>query len=138
MSGDLGRSGLQAFQLGRQRSAFQSEHTRGGGLVASGFVQSLHQNFPLNSTYRLFEIKSCIRKGNRLAGRLFNALHQVMLDIMVVTSQMSDPNHTLQYHRPIFKAIRQHKPSDASRLMTEHLQDARKLLQVATRDSAQS
>jgi GntR family transcriptional repressor for pyruvate dehydrogenase complex len=76
--------------------------------------------------------------GNRLAGRLFNALHQVMLDIMVVTSQMSDPNHTLQYHRPIFKAIRQHKPSDASRLMTEHLQDARKLLQVATRDSAQS
>jgi GntR family transcriptional repressor for pyruvate dehydrogenase complex len=74
--------------------------------------------------------------GNRLAGRLFNALHQVMLDIMVVTSQMSDPSHTLQYHRPIFNAIRHRKPEDASRLMTEHLQDARKLLQIARRDTA--
>jgi GntR family transcriptional regulator, transcriptional repressor for pyruvate dehydrogenase complex len=73
--------------------------------------------------------------GNRLAGRLFNALHQIMLDIMVVTSQMSDPTHTLQYHRPIFKAIRHRKADDAARLMTEHLQDARKLLQSATRDN---
>src|SRR5580698_9261098 len=72
--------------------------------------------------------------GNRLAGRLFNSLHQIMLDIMVVTSQMSDPDHTLQYHRPIFKAIRYRNSNDAARLMTEHLNDARKLLQIARRD----
>jgi len=71
--------------------------------------------------------------GNKLAGRLFNALHQVMLDVMIVTSQMSDPDHTLQYHRPIFRAIRDHKPEDAARLMTEHLHDARKLLQLVSR-----
>jgi GntR family transcriptional regulator, transcriptional repressor for pyruvate dehydrogenase complex len=76
--------------------------------------------------------------GNRLAGRLFNSLHQIMLDIMVVTSQMSDPTHTLQFHRPIFKAIRYRKADDAARLMTVHLQDARKLLQFATRDNARS
>jgi len=51
---------------------------------------------------------------------------------------MSDPNHTLQYHRPIFKAIRYSKPDDAARLMTEHLQDARKRLQFATRDNGRS
>jgi GntR family transcriptional repressor for pyruvate dehydrogenase complex len=61
-----------------------------------------------------------------------------MLDIMVVTSQMSDPTHTLQYHRPIFKAIRHRKADDAARLMTEHLQDARKLLQSVTRDNGRS
>jgi GntR family transcriptional repressor for pyruvate dehydrogenase complex len=66
--------------------------------------------------------------GNRLAGRLFHTIHRAMLNMMMVTSQLVDLEHTLQFHQPILVAIEQRDPVLASRLMTDHLTDARDLL----------
>ena len=48
--------------------------------------------------------------------------------MMMVTSQLVDLEHTLQFHQPILVAIEQRNPELASRLMTDHLTDARDLL----------
>ena len=69
--------------------------------------------------------------GNRLAGRLFQTIHRAMLNMMMVTSQLVDLEHTLQFHQPILAAIEQRNPDLASRLMTDHLNDARDLLLFA-------
>ncbi len=66
--------------------------------------------------------------GNRLTERLFHVVHKAMLNMMMVTSQMVDLEHTLQFHLPILKAIEQRNPTLASSLMSEHLCDARNLL----------
>jgi GntR family transcriptional repressor for pyruvate dehydrogenase complex len=66
--------------------------------------------------------------GNRLAGRLFQTIHRAMLNMMMVTSQLVDLEHTLQFHQPILVAIEQRNPSLAASLMTDHLTDARDLL----------
>jgi len=66
--------------------------------------------------------------GNRLAGRLFHTIHRAMLNMMIVTSQLVDLEHTLQFHRPILVAIEQRNSDLASRLMLDHLTDARDLL----------
>jgi GntR family transcriptional repressor for pyruvate dehydrogenase complex len=65
---------------------------------------------------------------NRLAGRLFHSIHRAMLNMIMVTSQLVDLEHTLQFHRPIMVAIEQRDPELAARLMTNHLTDARDLL----------
>jgi GntR family transcriptional repressor for pyruvate dehydrogenase complex len=65
---------------------------------------------------------------NRLAGRLFHTIHRAMLNMIMVTSQLVDLEHTLQFHRPIMVAIEKRDPELASRLMTDHLIDARDLL----------
>jgi GntR family transcriptional repressor for pyruvate dehydrogenase complex len=51
-----------------------------------------------------------------------------MLNMMMVTSQLVELEHTLQFHQPILAAIEQRDPALASRLMTDHLTDARDLL----------
>ena len=66
--------------------------------------------------------------GNRLTERLFHIVHKAMLNMMMVTSQMVDLEHTLQFHLPILKAIEQRDPTLASKLMSDHLCDARDLL----------
>ncbi len=66
--------------------------------------------------------------GNRLAGRLFQTIHRAMLNMIMVTSQLVDLEHTLQFHQPILHAIEQRNPELASSLMTDHLTDARDLL----------
>jgi GntR family transcriptional repressor for pyruvate dehydrogenase complex len=66
--------------------------------------------------------------GNRLAGRLFQTIHRAMLNMMMVTSQLVDLEHTLQFHQPILVAIEQRDSVLASRLMTDHLTDAQDLL----------
>jgi GntR family transcriptional repressor for pyruvate dehydrogenase complex len=66
--------------------------------------------------------------GNRLAGRFFQTIHRAMLNMMMVTSQLVDLEHTLQFHQPILEAIETRNPELASRLMTDHLSDARDLL----------
>src|SRR6202046_4223015 len=66
--------------------------------------------------------------GNRLAERLFQTIHRAMVNMMMVTSQLVDLEHTLQFHQPILVAIEQRDPVLASRLMTDHLTDARDLL----------
>jgi GntR family transcriptional regulator, transcriptional repressor for pyruvate dehydrogenase complex len=66
--------------------------------------------------------------GNRLAGRLFQTIHRAMLNMIMVTSQLVDLEHTLQFHQPILQAIEQRNPELAASLMTDHLTDARDLL----------
>jgi GntR family transcriptional regulator, transcriptional repressor for pyruvate dehydrogenase complex len=65
---------------------------------------------------------------NRLAGRLFHTIHRAMLNMIMVTSQMVDLEHTLQFHRPIMLAIEQRDSELAASLMKDHLIDARDLL----------
>jgi GntR family transcriptional repressor for pyruvate dehydrogenase complex len=65
---------------------------------------------------------------NRLASRLFHTIHRAMLNMIMVTSQLVDLEHTLQFHRPIMVAIEKRDPELAARLMTDHLNDARDLL----------
>jgi GntR family transcriptional repressor for pyruvate dehydrogenase complex len=74
---------------------------------------------------------------NRLAGRLFHTIHRAMLNMITVTSQLVDLEHTLQFHRPIMVAIEKRDPELASRLMTDHLTDARELL-LHSRQEARS
>ncbi len=66
--------------------------------------------------------------GNRLTGRLFHTIHRAMLNMMIVTSQMVDLEHTLAFHKPILASIEDRNPELASRLMTAHLKDATNLL----------
>jgi GntR family transcriptional repressor for pyruvate dehydrogenase complex len=66
--------------------------------------------------------------GNRLTGRLFHTIHRAMLNMMMVTSQLVELEHTLAFHKPIFAAIEQRDAALAFRLMTAHLTDANDLL----------
>lgn len=65
---------------------------------------------------------------NRLAGRFFSTIHRAMLNMMIVTSQLVEMEHTLEFHRPVMLAIEQRNPELASSLMKDHLTDARDLL----------
>jgi GntR family transcriptional repressor for pyruvate dehydrogenase complex len=66
--------------------------------------------------------------GNRLTGRLFHTIHRAMLNMMIVTSQMVDLEHTLAFHKPILASIEDRNPELAATLMTAHLKDASDLL----------
>jgi GntR family transcriptional regulator, transcriptional repressor for pyruvate dehydrogenase complex len=66
--------------------------------------------------------------GNRLTGRLFHTIHRAMLNMMMVTSQLVELEHTLAFHKPICDAIEQGDAALASRLMKAHLADATRLL----------
>lgn len=66
--------------------------------------------------------------GNRLTGRLFHTIHRAMLNMMMVTSQLVDLEHTVAFHKPILAAIEQRNAALASKLMTAHLTDAANLL----------
>jgi GntR family transcriptional regulator, transcriptional repressor for pyruvate dehydrogenase complex len=65
--------------------------------------------------------------GNRLTGRLFHTIHRAMLDMITVTSQLVDLAHTVEFHKPILKAIERRNPELAARLMRAHIEDATKL-----------
>jgi GntR family transcriptional repressor for pyruvate dehydrogenase complex len=66
--------------------------------------------------------------GNRLTSRLFHTIHRAMLNMIMVTSQMVDLEHTVAFHKPILAAIEQRNPKLAFDLMTAHLTDANQLL----------
>lgn len=66
--------------------------------------------------------------GNRLTGRLFHTIHRAMLNMMMVTSQLVELEHTVAFHKPILAAIEQRNAALASKLMTAHLTDAADLL----------
>jgi GntR family transcriptional regulator, transcriptional repressor for pyruvate dehydrogenase complex len=66
--------------------------------------------------------------GNRLSGRLFHIIHRAMLNMIKVTSQLVELEHTLQFHQAVLEAIEQHDARRASSLMTDHLIDARDLV----------
>jgi GntR family transcriptional repressor for pyruvate dehydrogenase complex len=73
--------------------------------------------------------------GNRLSSRLFHMIHRAMLNMMMVTSQMVDLKHTLEFHRPILEAIEKRDSQRASSLMTDHLIDAQNLALHAREDA---
>ena len=66
--------------------------------------------------------------GNRLTGRLFHTIHRGMLNMIMLTSQLVELEHTLAFHKPILAAIEARNPALASKLMTDHLRDAAELL----------
>ncbi len=76
--------------------------------------------------------------GNRVCTLMFTVVHQSLERLIHLTSQLVEPEHTLQLHRRIFAAIRRQDADDARRRMTEHLEDARELFKRATALQAQS
>ncbi|HUZ95419.1 MAG TPA: FCD domain-containing protein [Edaphobacter sp.] len=89
---------------------------------------SKHDRVRLVASDILFHRAIFQASGNRLAGRLFHTIHRAMLNMIMVTSQLVDLEHTLHFHQPILEAIEQRNSELAARLMTDHLNDARDLL----------
>ncbi|MEO8734970.1 MAG: FCD domain-containing protein, partial [Edaphobacter sp.] len=90
--------------------------------------QSKHDRVKLVASDLLFHRAIFQASGNRLTGRLFHIIHRAMLNMMMVTSQLVDLEHTLHFHQPILTAIERRNPELAFRLMTDHLTDAGNLL----------
>ncbi len=74
--------------------------------------------------------------GNRLFGRLFQVIHRSLINMMMLTSQLVDRDHTLAFHQAIFESIRLRNAGDAERHMRDHLIDARSLLLQAQQKEA--
>jgi GntR family transcriptional regulator, transcriptional repressor for pyruvate dehydrogenase complex len=74
--------------------------------------------------------------GNRLCGRLFQVIHRSMMNMMMLTSQLVDRDHTLAFHQAIFEAIQRRDGPEAERHMRDHLIDARALLLQARQSEA--
>jgi GntR family transcriptional repressor for pyruvate dehydrogenase complex len=74
--------------------------------------------------------------GNRLFGRLFQVIHRSLLNMMMLTSQLVDRDHTLVFHQAIFDSIQRRNAADAERHMRDHLIDARALLLKAQETQA--
>jgi GntR family transcriptional repressor for pyruvate dehydrogenase complex len=74
--------------------------------------------------------------GNRLFGRLFQVIHRSLINMMMLTSQLVDRDHTLAFHQAIFESIRLRNAGDAERHMRDHLIDARALLLQAQQKEA--
>ena len=74
--------------------------------------------------------------GNRLCGRLFQVIHRSLMNMMMLTSQLVDRDHTLAFHRSIFKAIERRDAAEAERHMRDHLIDVRALLLQASQARA--
>jgi GntR family transcriptional regulator, transcriptional repressor for pyruvate dehydrogenase complex len=74
--------------------------------------------------------------GNRLFGRLFQVIHRSLLNMMMLTSQLVDRDHTLVFHQAIFDSIQRRNSADAERHMRDHLIDARTLLLKAQETEA--
>jgi GntR family transcriptional repressor for pyruvate dehydrogenase complex len=89
---------------------------------------SKHDRVRLISSDLLFHKVIFEASGNRLMGRLFHTIHRAMLDMMMYTSQAVDLEHTVAFHKPILAAIEQRDAAMASKLMSDHMNDAAKLL----------
>jgi GntR family transcriptional regulator, transcriptional repressor for pyruvate dehydrogenase complex len=74
--------------------------------------------------------------GNRLCGRLFQVIHRSLLNMMMLTSQLVDRDHTLAFHQAIFESIQQRNGPEAERHMRDHLIDVRALLMQARQSEA--
>lgn len=92
------------------------------------FEKSKGDHFQMVASDLLFHRAIFIASGNRLSERLFHLIHRAMLNVMLVTSQLVELEHTLAFHKPIFNAIKQRDAELARKLMTDHLNDANNLL----------
>jgi GntR family transcriptional repressor for pyruvate dehydrogenase complex len=89
---------------------------------------SKHDRVRLVSSDLLFHKVIFEASGNRLMGRLFHTIHRAMLDMMMFTSQVVDLEHTIAFHKPILAAIERRDAARASKLMSDHMKDAARLL----------
>jgi GntR family transcriptional repressor for pyruvate dehydrogenase complex len=101
------------------------------------FEGSGHDRVRLVASDLLFHRAIFDASRNRLAGRVFSTIHRAMLNMITVTSQLVELEHTLQFHRPIMLAIQGRDPDLAAQLMRDHLTDARDLL-LHSRDKQRS
>jgi GntR family transcriptional repressor for pyruvate dehydrogenase complex len=65
---------------------------------------------------------------NRVCSLMFSIVHELLHDLMEITSQMVALDHTVKLHSRIFNAIRRHDAGAARARMFAHLTDARGLL----------
>jgi GntR family transcriptional repressor for pyruvate dehydrogenase complex len=65
---------------------------------------------------------------NRVCSLMFSIVHELLHNLMEITSQMVDLDHTVKLHRRIYVAIRKGDPEEARMRMVEHLSDAKGLL----------
>lgn len=65
---------------------------------------------------------------NRAASGMFHTIHRAMANMILMTSQLVELEHTLSFHKPILEAIEQKDGDRAANLMAEHLRDASELL----------
>ena len=89
---------------------------------------SKHDRVKLIASDLLFHKIIFEASGNRLMGRLFHTIHRAMLDMMMFTSQVVDLEHTIAFHKPIMAAIEKRDAALASKLMSDHMNDAARLL----------
>lgn len=66
--------------------------------------------------------------GNRVCSRMFSTIHRSLQELIQLTSQLVELEHTLSFHNAIYTAIRRRDPEEARRHMLEHLTDAKGLL----------
>lgn len=62
--------------------------------------------------------------GNRVCSSMFSVVHRSIHELMVLTSQLVEPEHTLRLHHRILIAIRKGAADQARSRMVEHLEDA--------------
>jgi GntR family transcriptional repressor for pyruvate dehydrogenase complex len=70
----------------------------------------------------------CKAAGNRVAQRMFEALQDALRNSMQVTTQLAPPERALEFHTAVYSAIHLRNPALAREKMTEHLNDAQRVL----------
>jgi GntR family transcriptional repressor for pyruvate dehydrogenase complex len=65
---------------------------------------------------------------NRVCSLMFSIVHELLHNLMEITSRLVDPAHTVKLHTRIYNAIRRGDPDEARSRMFEHLNDAKELL----------
>ena len=65
---------------------------------------------------------------NRVCSLMFSIVHEMMHNLMAITSRMVDLDHTVKAHSRIYSAMRRRDPEEARLRMHAHLSDARGLL----------
>jgi GntR family transcriptional repressor for pyruvate dehydrogenase complex len=65
---------------------------------------------------------------NRICSLMFSIVHELLHNLMEITSRLVDLDHTVKLHTRIYTAIRKRDPEEARTRMFEHLTDAKGLL----------
>jgi GntR family transcriptional regulator, transcriptional repressor for pyruvate dehydrogenase complex len=65
---------------------------------------------------------------NRICSLLFSIVHELLQNLMEITSQLVELDHTVKLHTRIYTAIRRGDPEGARSRMFAHLTDAKGLL----------